>query len=62
VTTSEKTHSVVAISSLLASALRAQGRCLCHSKALWPWKREQQCGMCAALEEYEKAIQPSLVE
>jgi hypothetical protein len=41
------------IATDLAHALRLQGRCLCHSKSSWPWKRDEQCGMCRALAAWD---------
>lgn len=50
----------LSIAEKLAEALRAQGQCLCHRKNMWPWKRDQQCKMCEALEalaEHKKIVQ-----
>lgn len=48
----------------LASALRTYGRCLCQTKAFWPWRKEYRCGMCLALTDYDlhKAAAQSLAE
>lgn len=40
------------IAAKLADALRNR-RCECHTKELWPWKREEKCARCQALEEWD---------
>jgi hypothetical protein len=39
----------------LASALRTR-RCECLDRAHWPWKRDEKCARCAALEAYDAFI------
>lgn len=37
----------------LAAVARTHARCLCETKAFWPWRREVTCSRCVALTQFE---------
>lgn len=43
------------LSHQLAAALRNR-RCECQSRDVWPWKRDERCARCVALEAFDLAV------